>query len=122
MKENTRKTFKIFWQQTSQHKLSGLVSLIGVVGGSALTVVTPLYFKKFFDLLVQSQPRDVLVTQIISVLFIIAIIEIIGWAFWRLATFYISYFQASIMTSLSDLCFRYLHRHSFAFIIFYSWP
>lgn len=115
MKENTKKTFAIFWQEIKKYKAAGLLTLIGVVGGSALTVVTPLYFKKIFDLLGQPQPKDVLVPQIIQILFTILFIELLCWAFWRVGTFFASYFQTSIMASLSDTCFRYLHKHSFAY-------
>lgn len=115
MRENTKQTLMIFWQQIWRRKVSVLVTFVGVIGGSALSIVTPLYFKKLFDLLVQSGPKEVLAVQLVHILLIIGFVELIGWIFWRFATFYISYFQVSIMTSLSDLCFRYLHKHSFAY-------
>ncbi len=90
--------------------------LVGVVGAAAAGAMTPLYFKKFFDLLaVQNQTKEALAVQLIQVLFIIALIEIIAWAFWRLGTFFVAYFQTSIMADLSDMCFKYLHKHSFAY-------
>jgi len=89
--------------------------LFGVVGGSAAGAVTPLYYKKLFDLLAQTQSRNILVVQLIQILLIIAAVEIIGWVFWRLAVFFIAYFQSFIMADLSDVCFKYLHKHSFAY-------
>ena len=80
-----------------------------------VVAITPLYFKKLFDLLAQTQTNDALTVQLIHILWVIAAIEMIGWVFWRLATFFIAYFQTSIMAGLSDMCFKYLHKHSFAY-------
>ncbi len=115
MQVNTRKTIEIYWDQIKQHKISGLVVFFSVVLASAVSVITPLYFKKIFDLLAQSQPKEILATQLVHILFIIAAIELVGWVFWRTSTFFISYFQVSVMVNLSDLCFRYIHKHSFAY-------
>ncbi|KKR34769.1 MAG: Xenobiotic-transporting ATPase [Candidatus Magasanikbacteria bacterium GW2011_GWA2_40_10] len=115
MKINTKLTLKFYWQQVRKHYISGLIVLFGVVGGSAAGAVTPLYYKKLFDLLAQTQSRNILVVQLIQILLIIAAVEIIGWVFWRLAVFFIAYFQSFIMADLSDVCFKYLHKHSFAY-------
>ncbi len=115
MQVNTKKTIEIYWDQIKQHKISALVVFFAVILASAVTVITPLYFKKIFDLLAQSQPKEILAPQLIHNLFIIAVIEFIGWMFWRISTFFISYFQVSVMVNLSDFCFRYIHKHSFAY-------
>ncbi len=115
MKTNTKSTLKLFWQQVRKHKISGLVVLLGVVGAAAQAAIIPIYFKKIFDLLAQTQTKDILFVQLIHVLIIIAAIEMTGWVCWRLATFFAAYFQSSIMAGLSDVCFKYLHKHSFAY-------
>src|SRR3989344_3741919 len=115
MKINTKLTFKLFWQQVRRHKVSGLIVLLSMIGVSVVVAITPLYFKKLFDLLAQTQTNDALTVQLIHILWVIAAIEMIGWVFWRLATFFIAYFQTSIMAGLSDMCFKYLHKHSFAY-------
>lgn len=98
-----------------KYKTSALITLFAMVFGSAVTAITPLYFKKFFDLLVQPQSRDILAISLLQTLLVIGAVELVGWVFGRLGTFFISYFQTSTMASLSDLCFRYIHRHSFAY-------
>lgn len=115
MKTNTKLTIKLYWQQIRKHYISGLVVLLGVVGAASTGAITPLYFKKLFDILAQTQAKDVLVIKLIQILLIIAAIRMVGWLFWRLGTFFITHFQTSIMADLSDVCFRYLHKHSFAY-------
>lgn len=105
----------LYWQQIRKHKLSGLIVLFSVVGVSVTQTITPLFFKKLFDLLTQTQARDILIIQLIKVLLIIAAIRMIGWVFFRFVTFFITHFQTSIMADLSDACFKYLHKHSFAY-------
>lgn len=89
--------------------------LLGIIGAATTEAITPLYFKKLFDLFAQTQTKDVLAVQFIHILLIIAGIRMIGWVFWRFGTFFIAHFQSSIMADLSDLCFKYLHKHSFAY-------
>lgn len=115
MKTNTKLTLKIFWQQIKTHNISGLIVVLSIIFGSAVGAITPLYFKKFFDLLTQNQAKDTLIPQLVQTLISIAIVEMIGWVFWRLATFFAVYFQTSIMGDLSDVCFKYLHKHSFSY-------
>ena len=75
--------------------------LLSIIGAAATTAITPLYFKKLFDLLAQTQAKDTIAIKLIQVLVMIAIIEMIGWVFWRLTTFVVSYFQTSIMANLA---------------------
>lgn len=115
MKTNTKLTIKFYWQQVRKHYISGLIVLFSIAGASATGAITPLYFKRLFDLLSGTQARDILVVQLMQVLIIIAIIEFFGWIFYRFAMFFASHFEVSIMADLSDFCFKYLHKHSFAY-------
>ncbi len=115
MQQNTKKTLSIFWQEIKKYKTSGLVVFFSVAIASGMSIITPLYFKKIFDLLAQPGPKEELVPQLVHILLVILTIELLIWVSWRTSTFFISYFQVSIMTSLSDRCFRYIHKHSFAY-------
>jgi ATP-binding cassette subfamily B protein len=116
MQVNTKKTLRIFGQQMWKYKVSALVIFFSVVIASATGIITPLYFKNFFDVLsVATESKNESVPQLIRILFIIGIVEFIGWIFWRISTFFSSFFQTSVMAELADMCFRYIHKHSFAY-------
>ena len=115
MKYHTKLTFKVYWQQIRNYKLSALVMLLSVIGASVVSVVIPLYLKNFFDTLAGSGSREMIVDSLISILLIIAGLELLQWGFWRSATFTAAYFYAKVMADLSNYCFQYLHRHSFSF-------
>jgi len=115
MKDNTKKTFKIFWQYSLKHKISGLLMVVSVTVAASLDIVVPLYFKQFFNTLASGSPSELLAKSLVLILLSIAALEFIQWIFWRIATFSDSYFTARISADLSNFCFAYLHQHSFAY-------
>ncbi len=116
MKYNTKLTLKIYWSEARQYKLLIFVLLMSVIGASALGVVIPLYFKRFFDILAHSGTDMAVTAQaLFGVLITIAGVEAVRWIFWRVAAFTNNYFQPLAMAALANRCFGYLHRHSFAY-------
>lgn len=111
---NTKITLRYFWRASVAHWPLIAVTSFSVILASSLTAITPLYFKKFFDLLAKGQTPTV-VHDLVAVLVIIAILRLAQWAGWRASTFAASYADSRIMTDLADMCFAYLHKHSFSF-------
>jgi len=115
MKENTKKTLKIYWQAAGGYKPSGWLMLVTLCLATGLDVVIPLYYKQFFDYLAGSGPRDLLVRGLIATLMIIAALSFLQWLLWRVTSFAATHFQTRIIADLSNKCFAYLHRHSFSY-------
>ncbi len=110
----TKITLAYFWRGSLRYKKTLLLAALGVIGGATLNAVTPLYFKRFFDLLAAGSSITV-VRDLIVVLVIITVLRLAQWVGWRLATFSSSYFQSRVMTDLTNMCFGYLQQHSFSF-------
>jgi ATP-binding cassette, subfamily B, bacterial len=115
MKQNTKKTLNIYWQNVWHYKTSFLFCLVAIIGASIINVIIPLYFKKFFDELASGHLINTIVKSLISILIMIAILRLVQWAFWRIATFTSSFFQSKVMADVTNFCFAFLHRHSFGF-------
>ena len=115
MKNNTRKTIKIYWSHIIKYKLSGSIILFSIIAGSAISVIIPLYYKKFFDILGTDQAREVIADGLIDVLIIILIVHFINWIAWRMADFFLPHFYAQLIADIQDTCFKYLHKHSFSY-------
>jgi ATP-binding cassette subfamily B protein len=115
MKNNTRKTLKIFWQKSLNYKISAFVIFASVFSASVIGVIVPLFYKKFFDILVANLDQSFAVKQLIYLLIVIGVLQLIAWCFWRFATFTANHFQSKVMTDLSNYCFAYLHQHSYSF-------
>lgn len=115
MEYNTRKTLEIYWRHASKYKLWGSAILFFVIFGSATNVIRPLFYKKFFDILVSTQPKEMIVNSLIAVLVSIAAIQMAGWVSWRVADYLGSKFELSAIKDLLSTCFEYLHKHSFSY-------
>jgi len=113
MQANTKKTLKIYLQHSKRHWPSFTVGILSVVGGSAVNAITPIYFKKFFDVL--SLGGSTAADALIRVLILIAFLEFGQWLFWRVSGFAMSIFEARTLADLADTCFAYLHKHSFTY-------
>lgn len=112
---NTKKTLVRYWQASLRYKKTVSLAIFGIIAASVLNVIVPLYFKKFFDILSNGSVTDIVVKELVAVLVIIAVLRLVQWVLWRLATFTSSYTQSKVMTDLTDYCFAYLQNHSFGF-------
>ncbi|MFA5188710.1 MAG: ABC transporter ATP-binding protein [Patescibacteria group bacterium] len=115
MKYNTKQTLKIYWQYAMRYKIAVFFVVLTTIGASIINVVTPLYYKKFFDVISSGLDKQSLGSQLITIIIYVLVLDVVSWICWRVATFTASYFQAHVMADLSNYCFAYLHKHSFAY-------
>ena len=115
MKNNTKETLKIYWKHVTKYKLSGLIILFSIATGSIITVILPIYYKKFFDILGTEQTKEIIAEQLINVLIAILTINLISWIIWRTADIFIPKFYTKLIADIQNTCFRYLHKHSFSY-------
>lgn len=115
MNISTRSTLNKYWRQVRRHFWLAALLLFVVIGGAATSAIIPLYFKSFFDVLGGNEPSLAVVPALVKVLVLIAILEIIRWAFWRAAGYFNNLFQPRVISELANDCFENLHKHSFAF-------
>lgn len=115
MNNHTGLTLKIYWQHIKEYPWSGIITILATILASACSVVVTWYFKIFFDLLSLGTQAGQAASALVVALLWAAGWEFTGWIFWRFSTFFASYFQAGVIADLSNTCFKYLHRHSFAF-------
>ncbi len=106
---------KIYWRAVRNHRLSLFFAVLGVTSGSILSIIQPIYYKKFFDLLTQSASPDSLYPQLVELLVLLLTISIGVWAVYRLADFGNNAFQTAVKTELKEHAFSALLHHSHAF-------
>lgn len=115
MKYNTKQTLKIYWQHTKKYKWMFFLIVSSVVAIRFLDALVPVYLKNFINVLSLGGDRGLLIPQLLHILIIIAVISFSNWALWRVATFLVAALESRVIFDLSNHCFNYLHRHSFAF-------
>ncbi len=111
MKYLTRKTFKIYWRHAKQYPVSMWGTVFSILFAGLIGIAGPYGYKLMFD----AFERGATEQEVIGILFWLALIFFAEWAFWRAATFFNSYFQTNVMRDLANMCFAYMHRHSFNF-------
>jgi ATP-binding cassette, subfamily B, bacterial len=107
-------TLKIFWRHALQHWIGMAITLVGLMIAVISSIWVPVWYKKVFDLLAITNPRPSL-EALVQLIIAIAVIEIISWSGWRIATFANNRFQPRVMKDLHLTCFAYLHGHSYSY-------
>lgn len=115
MEYNTRKTLEIYLTHLKKYKLWSSALLFFAISGSVTYVVTPLFYKSFFDVLASGQSKEAIIGGLISILISIAAIHLAGWTCWRSADFLWTKLNLHMYKDLSVTCFEYLHKHSFSY-------
>ncbi|MDQ5938313.1 MAG: ATP-binding cassette, subfamily bacterial [Patescibacteria group bacterium] len=110
----TKQTFTYYLQHALKYRVIFALIVILVILASVANVLSPVYYKKFFDLLTQSGEMASM-SQFTTVLLTILLIDLSGWVCWRALSFMASYSQTHVMADLFNSCFAYLHKHSVSF-------
>ncbi len=114
MQYRTKQTFKIYWEHAKTRFFLMLAILSSMTVAGILNIIIPLYFKDFFDVLASTD--KIFASGILfKILLVIALLEIIKWSFGRIALFGVVFFESKIIADLSNVCFEYLHKHSFSY-------
>ena len=91
------------------------MTVFSIVVIRLLDALVPIYLKNFINVLSLGGDKNLLIPQLFRILIIIAVISFSNWVLWRVATFLASVLESRVIFDLSNYCFNYLHRHSFAF-------
>ena len=108
-------TMGLLWKGMGKNKGLLFSTIILLGAGSAIGVITPIYYKKFFDILSSGGEKASLVPSLVHQILIILLIQAIAWVFWRIGSLTNVLFQANSMASLRRQAYGTLMRHSYSF-------
>lgn len=109
----TRQTLRIFWEHARQYGWLIAVILLGTAVGTGLDLYKPFLYKALLDGLAVRSPH--VYEDSIHVIYLVLIVQCIGWVGWRLATFSDSFLASRVMSNLLNTCYTYLIGHSYDF-------
>lgn len=109
------KTLEIYWKNTKGHRMLVFFVLFVVSLANAVSAITPLFFKSFFDILSSPGDRAPLYLPLLTVLAWIAGLDLARWLFLRFGLNGSAIFQTTIIYKLGNYCFAQLHKHSFSY-------
>jgi len=112
---NVKATLRIYWREVRRYKQAVFLLCVGFILANVGELVTPLYYKKFFDLLAGAVPSQSTAMQLIIVLLWVLFFNGFIFLGYRLSSFINSYVQSHIMADLRMRAFDYLILHSYGF-------
>lgn len=115
MSPSIHDTLKVYWRAVRNHRPSLFFAILGVSGGSVFSVIHPIFYKQFIDLLTKGESPDILYPQLVELLIILLSLSVGVWIFYRIADFGNNAFQTSVKAELKEHAFSALLHHSYAF-------
>ncbi len=114
-----RQVLREFWKLTTGYRALGTAIFIGVTLATLCqSVISPVFYKKFFDVLAVNSTLPVFpVREIIIVLLAILGLNLFGWMMMRGAMFAMSYFEARMMGKIRQYAYDHTLGHSYSFFI-----
>ncbi len=115
MKITIYDTLTIYWRAVRNHRASLFIAFAGIIAGNIFSIIHPIYYKKFFDVLVLPQSPDVLYPQLISLFIVLIILSLAGWACYRITDLANTFLQTGAIADLKEHAFSALLHHSYTF-------
>ncbi len=114
---NTKEVLSYFWQNIRGYKLISFLILVLVLTANILQVISPIFYKKFFDIATNQTGvvSDDVVQLLVSTLLFIVLLHTIAWLAWRTLSFINVWLLPRIMTNITQNSLSYLHKNSYRF-------
>jgi ATP-binding cassette subfamily B protein len=106
---------KAFWGGVRKHKFFSFAFVGCTVFAAFIDLITPFFYKKFFDLLTKGSQYPHVVQLLVATLFSIFLFKSLAWIGYRSATFLTNRAQSGIILELRSQAFDYLIEHSYSF-------
>ena len=118
MKLVTKQTYLVYWRHMMRYRFAFWVVVASIAVGSSLSIITALYYKRFFDVLADGLSKpEAAVGTLVNIVLMVLLLNSVMWIAYRVATFTNNFFQPRVIADLTNTCFEYLHQHSFGFFI-----
>lgn len=109
------KVYKHYWNGIKPYRLAFFFDILLIVLTSVVSVNIPIFYKRFFDLITNSQDKSATADTLVGILLIIFALNGIVWLLYRAGSFVHAYFQTRVLGRLRQNSFNYLIDHSYSF-------
>jgi len=124
MEETTRKQkaslaqiVQAFWRGIRPQQWAFYVCIISLSAVTVFQLITPLFYKEFFDLLAVNGARAPIIPQLVHIIVIVLLLNAAAWLSSRIGIFVANHFEANVMARLRQMSYDYLLHHSYGFFI-----
>lgn len=106
---------KAFWKGVRLYQPLLFALVASIIAVNIVEVITPLFYKRFFDTLIASSDKAAGVPLLFGIIFSILGLNGLIWLFYRIATFVDNRFLTKMAATLRQQAFDYLLGHSYSF-------
>ncbi len=123
MTETTKKNKKIpikeilrqYWRGVKHYKWLFFPSYILFLSAQIISILIPLYYKRFFDSISNATDLSATAVVLINIIVSVLVLKSINWILWRAGIALYNVMESRIMAKLKQNSFDYIIRHSHTF-------
>jgi len=111
-----------FWQGIKPKKWHLFVLIACIILGNIVTIIIPLFYKNFFDVIAGYSlggfgDKTIIVQKLLSIIFYVLFFNILYWIFYRIATLANNAYEPKVMANLKQQSYDHLMLHSYSFFV-----
>jgi ATP-binding cassette subfamily B protein len=106
---------RAFWLGMKPQVWAFYISTTAFIASSILQLITPLYYKQFFDIIASNQPRTIIASELIHIIIIVLVLNGFYWLTFRIGLHAANNLEANTMARLREMSYNYLLGHSYGF-------
>lgn len=114
-KVKLRDVLAAFWNGIKLQKWLMFLLLACIVLGNIAAIISPLFYKQFFDIISSGQSASSIVPKLFVLIFYVLAFNALNWFFMRIATLANNFYQPRTMSNLKQQSYDHLMLHSYTF-------
>lgn len=104
-----------FWRGIKPQRYWMYFLVFSMVLGNIVPIITPIFYKQFFDVITISGDRTLIAQKLLIIIFYIAFLNFFYWLFYRFAEIANVKYQMNTIARLKQQAYDYLMQHSYNF-------
>ena len=106
---------KHLWKAVKPQKWHFYFTILAFTISSVVSVLVPLIYKKFFDLLSTDGSKATITPQLIQIIIVVLILHALVWLLFRSSMVTLNKVESRTMARIRQMSFDYMVRHSYSF-------
>lgn len=106
---------KYLWKAVSPQKWAVYFTISAFLVTNIISILIPLIYKKFFDILAQDGDKLLLSPSLIKLILYIFFLHCVVWVFFRVGMLALNKLESRTMARIRQMSFDYILKHSYSF-------
>jgi ATP-binding cassette, subfamily B, bacterial len=106
---------KYLWKAVSPQKWAVYFTISAFLVTNVISILIPLIYKKFFDILAQDGDKLLLSPSLIKLILYIFFLHCVIWVFFRVGMLALNKLESRTMARIRQMSFDYMLKHSYSF-------